>query len=354
MADVNLGSAASPGARGARTVAAPIGQARRISNATISMIESNAVNPSVGALKRVLDAVPIGLSEFFAMDQWPARRVFYRAGELDRDRPGPRLLSPGRRGFARPRLADAGRALRARRRSGKILLQHQGEECGIVIRGQLEVTVGARRRCSARAMPIISTAASRTGSAISARSLASWSRPARRPPSDVGGFDRMVKRATVTREGRRDRWKRSDDRTGEVAHWLGQHRSDSRCGADCLRRSWLRRHPHRRDRRGGGHVEDQSLDYFRSKDDLYKAVLTRTLEIWLRPPQGARCGARSRGGAATYIAEKLDASRRHPEASRLFAIEIMQGAPHLRADARASSPTSSASRRHHRGLDRAG
>ena len=32
-----------------------------ISNATISLIESNAVNPSVGALKRVLDAVPIGL-----------------------------------------------------------------------------------------------------------------------------------------------------------------------------------------------------------------------------------------------------------------------------------------------------
>jgi mannose-6-phosphate isomerase-like protein (cupin superfamily) len=29
--------------------------------------------------------------------------------------------------------------------SGKILLQHQGEECGIVIRGQLEVTVGAEK-----------------------------------------------------------------------------------------------------------------------------------------------------------------------------------------------------------------
>ena len=113
-----------------------------ISNATVSMIESNAVNPSVGALKRVLDAVPIGLSDFFAMDQAQTRRVFYRAGELTeigRGRVSYRQVGADLRGRALQMLAER---YAPGADSGKILLHHQGEECGIVIRGQLEVTVG--------------------------------------------------------------------------------------------------------------------------------------------------------------------------------------------------------------------
>jgi transcriptional regulator with XRE-family HTH domain len=37
-----------------------------VTNSTISLIESNASNPSVGALKRILDGIPIGLAEFFS------------------------------------------------------------------------------------------------------------------------------------------------------------------------------------------------------------------------------------------------------------------------------------------------
>ena len=39
-----------------------------VPNSTISLIESNASNPSVGALKRILDGIPIGLAEFFAFE----------------------------------------------------------------------------------------------------------------------------------------------------------------------------------------------------------------------------------------------------------------------------------------------
>lgn len=116
-----------------------------ISNATISMIESNAVNPSVGALKRVLDAIPIGLAEFFAMDQGQTRRVFYRAEdltEIGRGRVSYRQVGTDLRGRALQMLAER---YAPGADSGKILLQHQGEECGIVIRGQLEVTVGGER-----------------------------------------------------------------------------------------------------------------------------------------------------------------------------------------------------------------
>jgi transcriptional regulator with XRE-family HTH domain len=114
-----------------------------ISNASISLIESNAVNPSVGALKRVLDALPIGLAEFFGMGEASARKVFYRDDELMEIGRGPvsyRQVGHDLRGRALQMLAER---YEPGADSGKILLQHQGEECGIVVRGELEVTVGA-------------------------------------------------------------------------------------------------------------------------------------------------------------------------------------------------------------------
>src|SRR5690349_24868817 len=53
-----------------------------VTNSTISLIESNQSNPSVGALKRILDGIPIGLSEFFAMTPDKPKKAFYRADEL--------------------------------------------------------------------------------------------------------------------------------------------------------------------------------------------------------------------------------------------------------------------------------
>ena len=44
-----------------------------VTNSTISLIESNQMNPSVGALKRILDGIPMGLAEFFAIE--PERRA---------------------------------------------------------------------------------------------------------------------------------------------------------------------------------------------------------------------------------------------------------------------------------------
>lgn len=113
-----------------------------ISNATISLMESNAVNPSVGALKRVLDALPIGLAEFFALDANPGRKVFYRNNELmeiGRGRVSYRQVGSDLRGRALQMISEL---YQPGADSGKVLLHHQGEECGIVIRGQLEVTVG--------------------------------------------------------------------------------------------------------------------------------------------------------------------------------------------------------------------
>lgn len=53
-----------------------------VPNSTISLIEANKVNPSIGALKRILDGVPIGLAEFFAIEPDKPRKIFYAAEEL--------------------------------------------------------------------------------------------------------------------------------------------------------------------------------------------------------------------------------------------------------------------------------
>jgi len=72
------------------------------------------------------------------------------------------------------------------------------------------------------------------------------------------------------------------------------------------------------------------LYYFRTKDALYEAVLTRTLEVWVTPLRELDATRGPALALGAYIARKLECSRLYPESSRLFAMEIMQGAPHLK------------------------
>ena len=65
-----------------RRLAAPAGRVSGVANATISQIEAGKLNPTVSMLKKVLDGIPISLSEFFADDVDAADRIFFRAEEL--------------------------------------------------------------------------------------------------------------------------------------------------------------------------------------------------------------------------------------------------------------------------------
>ncbi len=71
------------------------------------------------------------------------------------------------------------------------------------------------------------------------------------------------------------------------------------------------------------------LYYFGSKEKLYAAVLARTLDMWLEPLRELDRGQDPAAALKAYIAAKLSFSRSHPTASRLFAMEMIQGAPHL-------------------------
>ena len=78
-----------------------------------------------------------------------------------------------------------------------------------------------------------------------------------------------------------------------------------------------------------GMTKPNLLYYFRRKEDIYLAVLRRTLEMWLQPLEHLSAEGDPAAEIAAYVDRKLELSRDDPKASRLFAMEIMQGAPVL-------------------------
>ena len=69
--------------------------------------------------------------------------------------------------------------------------------------------------------------------------------------------------------------------------------------------------------------------YFRTKTDLHRAVLRNTLNVWAASLARLDPAGDPRTELSAYIDEKLDMSMRNPTASRVFANEIMRGAPLL-------------------------
>lgn len=72
------------------------------------------------------------------------------------------------------------------------------------------------------------------------------------------------------------------------------------------------------------------LYYFRRKKDLYLAVLERTLDMWLEPLSAIRADGDPAEEIRAYINRKLEISKLRPTASRMFANEMIQGAPLLK------------------------
>lgn len=115
-------------------------------NSTVSLIESGKTNPSIGALKRILDAIPIGLAEFFAFQAVPLEKAFYAREELVE-------VGKGQISYRQVGSSLFGRALQILKEryepgadTGRVPLAHDGEEGGILLSGRLEVTVDEERR----------------------------------------------------------------------------------------------------------------------------------------------------------------------------------------------------------------
>ena len=72
------------------------------------------------------------------------------------------------------------------------------------------------------------------------------------------------------------------------------------------------------------------LYYFRRKQDMYEALIGRLLDTWLEPLREMREDGDPLPELRSYIRRKLEMSRDYPRESRLFANEILQGAPRIR------------------------
>jgi TetR/AcrR family transcriptional regulator len=70
--------------------------------------------------------------------------------------------------------------------------------------------------------------------------------------------------------------------------------------------------------------------YFRTKEALYARVLDEILTLWIDTTEAIRPEADPKTALSDYIAAKFDFSRRRPQASKVFANEILHGAPRIR------------------------
>lgn len=78
-----------------------------------------------------------------------------------------------------------------------------------------------------------------------------------------------------------------------------------------------------------GMSKSNLLYYFSSKEAIYKATLAHILEVWLAPLKTLDAEGEPARELAAYIRQKIQMSAEYPEASRLFANEVMQGAPQI-------------------------
>lgn len=71
------------------------------------------------------------------------------------------------------------------------------------------------------------------------------------------------------------------------------------------------------------------LYYFPSKEAIHTELLAGLLDIWLAPLRALDPEGDPRGEIMAYMHRKLEMSREMPRESRLFANEVLQGAPRM-------------------------
>jgi transcriptional regulator with XRE-family HTH domain len=118
-----------------------------VTNSTISLIEQNKVSPSISSLKKVLDGIPISLADFFTLDLAEGGdSPFYPA----KDQPDVGnneihyfLVGQHR---ANRQMCLLREVMPPGSDTGEAMLSHDGEEGGVIVQGQVELTVGEQVR----------------------------------------------------------------------------------------------------------------------------------------------------------------------------------------------------------------
>lgn len=115
-----------------------------VTNGMVSLIEQGRVSPSIGSLQKVLSAFPLTMAEFFTRDMEGVEDVVFRAGDLPNVGTKDiqyRLVAASRQDRKMSILSEV---YEPRTDTGEDLLSHAGEEGGVVVEGELELTVAGK------------------------------------------------------------------------------------------------------------------------------------------------------------------------------------------------------------------
>ncbi|KAE9627673.1 cupin domain-containing protein [Parasedimentitalea maritima] len=117
----------------------------------ISMIETNRSSPSVASLRKILGGFGITMSEFFEPDSVATSQIFFTPGEL-RDltsllyqdgKDTPQKIAIKQVGDAKAHgLQILQERYEAGADTGETMIEHDANEGGIVVSGEIEITVG--------------------------------------------------------------------------------------------------------------------------------------------------------------------------------------------------------------------
>lgn len=113
-----------------------------VTNGAISMIEQNRVSPSVASLKKILSVFSLSLADFFAEEFAADQQLVFRAHEMSRLSDGPVILRQVGGEIVDRRMQVLHETYVPGGDTGPDMLQHEGEEGGIIVSGEIELTVG--------------------------------------------------------------------------------------------------------------------------------------------------------------------------------------------------------------------
>jgi len=118
-----------------------------VTNSTISLIEQNKVSPSISSLKKVLDGIPISLADFFTLDLDTQKdSPYYAADEQPDIGSGDIHYFLVGRNHPNRQMCILRELMPPGTDTGEGMLTHDGEEGGVVLQGQVEITVGEQVR----------------------------------------------------------------------------------------------------------------------------------------------------------------------------------------------------------------
>jgi transcriptional regulator with XRE-family HTH domain len=117
-----------------------------MTNGAISLIEKNLSSPQVASLRKILNVFPISIAEFFSLKLRDDHQIYFSAKDL---------VEMGGKDISLRLVAGQNRSRKLQvfherfapgSDTGKQMLQHEGEEAGVVIRGRIELTVGRQKK----------------------------------------------------------------------------------------------------------------------------------------------------------------------------------------------------------------